>query len=65
MAQVLVIESSARGAGSVSRQLTAQFIAQWQQSHPEDLIQVRDLAQEPIPHLDARRSVRPWCAPSS
>lgn len=53
MAQVLVIESSARGADSVSRQLTAQFVRQWQQAHPGDSIQLRDLAQEPLPHLDA------------
>jgi FMN-dependent NADH-azoreductase len=53
MAQVLVIESSARGADSVSRQLSAQFLRQWQVAHPHDSVQVRDLALEPVPHLDA------------
>lgn len=53
MANVLVIESSARQQGSVSRQLTEQFIASWQAAHPADQIKVRDLAVEQVPHLDA------------
>ncbi|ERI50561.1 FMN-dependent NADH-azoreductase [Pseudomonas sp. EGD-AK9] len=53
MSRVLVIESSARQQGSVSRELTQQFIANWQAAHPADQIQVRDLAAEPVPHLDA------------
>ena len=53
MARILVIESSARQQGSVSRQLTEQFIAQWKTAHPQDQVQVRDLALEPVPHLDA------------
>ncbi|MGQ7956989.1 FMN-dependent NADH-azoreductase [Pseudomonas sp. SP16.1] len=53
MSRVLVIESSARQQGSVSRELTLQFIANWQAAHPADQIQVRDLAAEPVPHLDA------------
>ncbi|MWV14074.1 FMN-dependent NADH-azoreductase [Pseudomonas sp. R-28-1W-6] len=52
MSRVLVIESSARKEGSVSRQLTADFIAQWQAANPQDQIQVRDLAVEQVPHLD-------------
>ncbi|SFH85459.1 FMN-dependent NADH-azoreductase [Pseudomonas guineae] len=53
MANVLVIESSARQQGSVSRQLTEQFIITWQAAHPADQIKVRDLAVEQVPHLDA------------
>lgn len=53
MAQVLVIESSVRGADSASRQLTAQFIREWREAHPDDSIRIRDLTQEPVPHLDA------------
>lgn len=52
MAHVLVIESSARRQGSVSRQLTEQFIANWRAAHPADSIAVRDLAVEQVPHLD-------------
>ena len=53
MANVLVIESSARQQGSVSRQLTAQFIANWSAANPADSIKVRDLAVDQVPHLDA------------
>ncbi len=53
MANVLVIESSARQQGSVSRQLTAQFIANWSAANPADQIKVRDLAVDQVPHLDA------------
>jgi FMN-dependent NADH-azoreductase len=53
MSRVLIIESSARQQGSVSRQLTQTFIQQWQAAHPADQITVRDLAAQPVPHLDA------------
>ena len=52
MSRVLVIESSARQEGSVSRQLTADFIARWQAVHPQDQLTIRDLARQPVPHLD-------------
>ncbi|VVO26850.1 FMN-dependent NADH-azoreductase [Pseudomonas fluorescens] len=52
MSQVLIIESSARQQDSVSRQLTQTFISQWQAAHPDDQITVRDLAVNPVPHLD-------------
>ena len=63
MSRVLVIESSARQQGSVSRELTQQFIANWQAAHPADQIQVRDLALEPVPHLDATL-LGGWMTPS-
>lgn len=53
MSRVLIIESSARQQDSVSRQLTQQFIGQWQAAHPADSITVRDLGKEPVPHLDS------------
>ena len=53
MSRVLIIESSARQQDSVSRQLTRDFIEQWQAAHPADSIGVRDLAVNPVPHLDA------------
>ena len=52
MSRVLVIESSARQEGSISRQLTADFVAQWQAANPQDQVQMRDLAKQPVPHLD-------------
>jgi len=63
MSRVLVIESSARQQGSVSRELTQQFIANWQAAHPADQIQIRDLAVEPVPHLDATL-LGGWMTPS-
>ncbi len=53
MSRVLIIESSARQQDSVSRQLTQDFIQQWQAAHPGDEIKLRDLAVSPVPHLDA------------
>ncbi|WP_136477627.1 FMN-dependent NADH-azoreductase [Pseudomonas sp. DG56-2] len=53
MSRVLVIESSARQQGSISRQLTADFVSQWQAVHPADQVALRDLAVNPVPHLDA------------
>ncbi|AZC16993.1 MULTISPECIES: FMN-dependent NADH-azoreductase [Pseudomonas] len=53
MSRVLIIESSARQQDSVSRQLTQTFIQQWQAAYPADSITVRDLARNPVPHLDA------------
>ena len=53
MSNVLIIESSARQQDSISRQLTQQFISQWQAAHPADQITVRDVALNPVPHLDA------------
>ena len=53
MSRVLIIESSARQQDSVSRQLTQQFVGQWQAAHPADTITVRDLGKDPVPHLDS------------
>ena len=53
MSNVLIIESSARQQDSFSRQLTRQFISQWQAAHSADQVAVRDLALAPVPHLDA------------
>ena len=53
MSNVLIIESSVRQQDSFSRQLTRQFISQWQAAHPADRVAVRDLARNPVPHLDA------------
>ena len=52
MATILVVESSARDEGSISRQLTAELIAGWQQQSPDDRIILRDVAAQPLPHLD-------------
>lgn len=51
MTTVLHIDSSVRNTGSISRQLTGEFIAKWQAAHPDDKIISRDLAANPVPHL--------------
>lgn len=63
MSNVLIIESSARQQDSISRQLTQQFISQWQAAHPADRITVRDVALNPVPHLDANL-LGGWMKPS-
>src|SRR5690606_32513557 len=52
MAKLLHINSSVRNQGSVSRQLTGEFIAKWQAAHPDAEIIQRDLAANPVPHLN-------------
>lgn len=52
MTTLLHINSSVRNAGSLSRQLTAEFLEKWQATNPQDTIVERDLAIQPLPHLD-------------
>jgi FMN-dependent NADH-azoreductase len=51
MSTLLHINSSVRTNGSVSRQLTAEFIDKWQTARPEFRIVERDLASQPVPHI--------------
>lgn len=51
MATILHINSSVRNHGSLSRQLTGEFLAKWQAANPADMVVERDLAAEPVPHL--------------
>jgi len=51
MANVLHINSSARTSGSLSRQLSSEFVAKWKAANPADTIVERDLAASPVPHL--------------
>ncbi|MFF7994068.1 FMN-dependent NADH-azoreductase [Kitasatospora xanthocidica] len=53
MPTLLHIDSSAVADGSVSREVTAAYRAAWQAEHPEGTVIYRDLATDPIPHLDA------------
>ncbi len=52
MQQILVIQSSARQAGSLSREYTANLVARLQAQHPEARVVTRDLAAQTLPHLD-------------
>lgn len=53
MSTLLLIESSVRQQDSVSRQLSEEFVAQWRQANPGGRVLSRDLAREPLPHLNA------------
>ncbi len=53
MAHLLHLDASIRGAGSVSRALTARAAARWTAAHPGGTVAYRDLAADPLPHLDA------------
>jgi len=51
MAQLLVIESSANLASSVSRDLTNAFVAGYKAAHADATVVTRDLVTDPVPHL--------------
>ncbi|KQV60068.1 FMN-dependent NADH-azoreductase [Pelomonas sp. Root1217] len=49
--QLLHLDSSALGAASVSRQLTAEIVARQKALHPDIAVTYRDLAADPALHL--------------
>ena len=52
MSHLLHLDSSLRTEGSRSRRLSAHFTRQWLAAHPDGVVTYRDLAADPIPHLD-------------
>lgn len=55
MTTLLQINSSIFSSGGNSSQLADAFVAQWQSNNPNAAIKVRDLASDPLPHLDAQQ----------
>jgi FMN-dependent NADH-azoreductase len=55
MKTLLQIQSSIFSSGGQSSQLAERFIAAWRASNPGGKVIVRDLATQPVPHLDAAR----------
>jgi FMN-dependent NADH-azoreductase len=51
MSTVLVLNSSALGSASVSRQLTEAAVAKLRSRNPALLVVTRDLSETPVPHL--------------
>jgi FMN-dependent NADH-azoreductase len=51
MAKVLHIDSSVRNTGSLTRQLSGEFIAKLQAADATTTVVTRDLAANPLPHL--------------
>ena len=52
MPNILVIESSPRGAQSITRQVTANVVAKLKKQHPGAKVTERDLSARPLPHLE-------------
>jgi len=55
MKNLLQINSSIFSSGGQSSRLAERFVAAWRQANPGATATVRDLASEPVPHLDAAR----------
>jgi FMN-dependent NADH-azoreductase len=53
---ILQIKSSILGGGSQSSRLADEFVAKLREQHPETKLVQRDLAAEPVPHLDGARA---------
>jgi FMN-dependent NADH-azoreductase len=55
MGKLLQINSSIFSDQGVSSQLADRFVADWVARHPETEVIRRDLAKDPIPHMDGER----------
>ncbi|MGL4487126.1 MAG: NAD(P)H-dependent oxidoreductase, partial [Yersinia sp. (in: enterobacteria)] len=52
MKKILILKSSILASHSQSNKLANFFVEQWQATHADDQMTVRDLAAQPIPVLD-------------
>jgi len=55
MTTLLQINTSLFAENGQSSQLARHFVATWRANHPGSRVVVRDLAKQPIPHLDGER----------
>lgn len=55
MTTLLQINASLFSEDGQSSRLANAFVAAWRQTHPDGRVVKRDLAAEPVPHLDAAR----------
>jgi FMN-dependent NADH-azoreductase len=55
MRTLLQITSSIHAEEGESSRLARRFVAAWRASNPDGAVIVRDLAADPVPHLDAER----------
>ncbi len=55
MPTLLHLDSSPR-RGSVSRRISGEFADAWRKAHPDGTHVHRDLAADPVPHVDHARS---------
>lgn len=52
MSNILVINSSVKSSDANSSQLTNRFLQQWVEKNPQSTIVQRDMATDPVPHLN-------------
>lgn len=52
MSTLLHLDSSLRTEGSRSRKLSTHFADRWRTANPDGIVTYRDLAADPVPHLD-------------
>ncbi|HEV8332226.1 MAG TPA: FMN-dependent NADH-azoreductase [Steroidobacteraceae bacterium] len=55
MSTLLLVQTSLYGARGASSQLAERFVADWRKRNPGGRVIVRDLAEDPAPHLTAER----------
>src|SRR5262249_54385240 len=55
MKTLLEVRSSIYSDGGQSSRLADRFVARWRAANPGSKVIVRDLAQDPVPHIDADR----------
>ncbi|MDR3418003.1 MAG: NAD(P)H-dependent oxidoreductase [Nevskia sp.] len=55
MTTLLQIHTSINSGSGESSRLAQQFVAAWQQRHPQAQVVHRDIAADPVPHLTAER----------
>lgn len=65
MTTLLQINTSLFGEQGQSSQLTQRFVDSWRAAHPETRVIRRDLAAQPLPHLDAERFAAFGTAPEA
>ncbi|MCQ4042187.1 FMN-dependent NADH-azoreductase [Streptantibioticus rubrisoli] len=63
MATLLHLDSSLYPQGSASRDVTATFRKEWEAQHPDGKVIYRDLAAEPLPHLELDAALAGFTAP--
>jgi len=65
MKNLLQLNSSIFSSSGQSTQLADQFVAAWRANQPDAQVTVRNLAQQPLPHLDAQRVLAFFAQPET
>ncbi len=65
MTTLLQLNTSIFSSGGQSSQLADQFVAAWRKKNPDAQVISKDLAQNPLPHLDAQRVMAFFAPPET